>query len=101
MHTFEVNIRICQPEKMMSTETKPRWTSLRELTNPDVNRKRMHQLFCLLYDTFSNISYQAVLLKVFQSESVLLNNNPGGELLKLIPLFTVSSQKVTPSNVVN
>ena len=28
MHSFEVNIRICQPEKVMSTEAKPRWTSL-------------------------------------------------------------------------
>ena len=28
MHSFEVNIRICQPEKAMSTESKPRWTSL-------------------------------------------------------------------------
>ena len=28
MHSFEVNIRICQPEKVMSTEAKPRWASL-------------------------------------------------------------------------
>ena len=28
MHSFEVNIRICQPEKVMSSEAKPRWTSL-------------------------------------------------------------------------
>ena len=28
MHSFDVNIRICQPEKVMSTEAKPRWTSL-------------------------------------------------------------------------
>ena len=28
MHSFSVNIRICQPEKVMSTEAKPRWTSL-------------------------------------------------------------------------
>ena len=28
MHSFEVNLRICQPEKVMSTEAKPRWTSL-------------------------------------------------------------------------
>ena len=35
MHSYEVNIRICQPEN-------------RGLTNPDVNRKRMHQLFCYI-----------------------------------------------------
>ena len=28
VHSFEVNIRICQPEKAMSTEAKPGWTSL-------------------------------------------------------------------------
>ena len=28
MHSFEVHIRICQPEKVMSTEAKRRWTSL-------------------------------------------------------------------------
>ena len=28
MYSFSVNIRICQPEKVMSTEAKPRWTSL-------------------------------------------------------------------------
>ena len=28
MHSFEVNIKICQPEKGMSTEAKPSWTSL-------------------------------------------------------------------------
>ena len=53
MHSFEVNIRICQPEKVMSTEAKPRWICLgghhfRGLTNPDVNRERMHQLFCYM-----------------------------------------------------
>ena len=37
MHSFEVNIRICQPENSEHY--------FRGLTNPDVNIKRMHQLF--------------------------------------------------------
>ena len=52
VHSFSVNIRISQPSKVMSTSASPRWTSLRlgghqcrGLTNPDVNRKRMHQLY--------------------------------------------------------
>ena len=54
MHSFEVNIRICQPEKVMSTEAKPS-PGLRlgghhflGLTNPDVNLKRMHQLYIVI-----------------------------------------------------
>ena len=39
MHSFEVNIKICQPENS---------DVHRGLTNPDVNRKRMHQLFCYM-----------------------------------------------------
>ena len=27
MYSSEVNIRICQPEKVMSSEAKPKWTS--------------------------------------------------------------------------
>ena len=46
MHSFEVNIRICQPENGEH--------HFRGLTNPDVNRKRMHQLFG--YMTLSLIS---------------------------------------------
>ena len=54
MHSFEVNIRICQPEKVMSTEAKSGFVNrlgghhFLGLTNPDVNRKRMHQLFCYM-----------------------------------------------------
>ena len=40
MHSFEVNIRICQPENSEH--------HFRGLTNPDVNQKRMHQLFCYM-----------------------------------------------------
>ena len=28
MHSFSVNIIICQPSKVMSTSASPRWTSL-------------------------------------------------------------------------
>ena len=38
VHSFEVNIRISQPSKVMNI------TILR-LTNSDVNLKRMHQLY--------------------------------------------------------
>ena len=44
MHSFEVNIRICQPE---NSDVR-RGEHFRGLTNPDVNRKRMHQLFCYM-----------------------------------------------------
>ena len=40
MHSFDINIRICQPENSEH--------HFRGLTNPDVNRKRMHQLFCYM-----------------------------------------------------
>ena len=46
MHSFEVNIRICQPEKVMSTEAKSLGGHhFLGLTNPGVNLKRMHQLY--------------------------------------------------------
>ena len=46
MHSFEVNIRICQPEKVMSTEAlRLGGHHFLGLTNPDVNLKRMHQLY--------------------------------------------------------
>ena len=49
MHSFEVNIRICQPENsdVHRGEAEVNITVL-GLTNPDVNRKRMHQLFCYM-----------------------------------------------------
>ena len=50
--------RICQPEKVLSTEA----------TNPDVNRKRMHQLvFYMTLPTFLQyyIKQIYILLKVF------------------------------------
>ena len=66
MHSFEVNIRICQPSKVVFTSASPRWTSLSRvdkswwlrlgehhflgLTNPDVNLKRMHQ--CIMFCNF-------------------------------------------------
>ena len=46
MHPFLVNIRICQPSKVMSTSPSPRWTSLFSGGQiPDANLKRMHQLY--------------------------------------------------------
>ena len=36
VHSFSVNIRISQPSKVMFTEA---------LTKPDVNLRRMHQLY--------------------------------------------------------
>ena len=49
------------PRTVMFTEAKPRWTPLWGLTFPDVNLKRMHQLFC--YMTLS--LFLLVLFKVF------------------------------------
>ena len=48
MHSFEVNIGICQPEKndVLFTKRSRREHHFRGLTKPDVNRKRVHQLFC-------------------------------------------------------
>ena len=59
MHYFEVNIRICQSENsdVHRGEAEVNITVL-GLTNPDVNPKRMHKLFC--YMTLS-----LVLFKVF------------------------------------
>ena len=49
MHSFEVKIRICQPEKVMSKEVKPKWTSdFLKLTNPDVNLKDFVKLYDFL-----------------------------------------------------
>ena len=41
MHSFLVNIRICQPHNSEN--------HFRGLTNPDVNLKRMHQLYNVEY----------------------------------------------------
>ena len=45
MHSFLVNIRICQPE---NSDVHRGEHHFRGLTNPDVNRKRMHQLCCYM-----------------------------------------------------
>ena len=58
MHSFEVNIRICQPE---NSDVRGQH-HFRGFTNPDVNRKRKHQLFCYLT---LNVSLFLVLYKVF------------------------------------
>ena len=42
MHSFEVNIRICQPE---NSDVYRGEHHFRGLTNPDVNQKSRHQLF--------------------------------------------------------
>ena len=47
VHSFEVNIRIFQPENSDVHH-------FRGLTNPDVNQKKMYQLFC--YNTLSFFS---------------------------------------------
>ena len=47
MHSFEVNIRICQPENI----------TVLGLTNPDVNLKRMHQLYNVTWARFSSIYF--------------------------------------------
>ena len=46
VHSFSVNIRISQPSKVMFT--------VLGLTNPDVNLKRMHQLY---NDGRNNVAY--------------------------------------------
>ena len=55
IHSFEVNIRICRPRTVNMTI---QLTS--GLTKPDVNRKRMNQLFCymILYVSLSLILYK-------------------------------------------
>ena len=45
MHSFEVDIRICQPE---NSDVHRGEHHFRGLTNPDVNLKRIHQLFCYM-----------------------------------------------------
>ena len=55
MHSFEVNIRICKPENSDVHRGKAEVNHFRGLTNPDINRKRMHQLFC--YMTLSLFYY--------------------------------------------
>ena len=58
MHSFEVDIRICQLENSEY--------HFRGLTNPDVDRKRMHQLFC--YITLSSL-----FLALFKAFSYYIN----------------------------
>ena len=55
MHSFPANIRILQPQKVMSTETSasPRLTSFLGLTNPDINLKRTHN--CTYSEGISNV----------------------------------------------
>ena len=52
MHSFEVSVRICHPRTEMFIEAKPGLTSLLELTNPSVNRKKNAPIV-LFYDTAS------------------------------------------------
>ena len=49
MHSFEVDIRICQPENsdVHRGEVEVNIT-FEGWPNTDVNRKRMHQLFCYM-----------------------------------------------------
>ena len=49
MHSFSVNIRISQPTKVMFTEVN---ITILGLTNPDVNLKRMHQLYVVIFHSF-------------------------------------------------
>ena len=52
MHSFKVNIRICHPENNEH--------HVRGLTNPNVYRKKMHQLFCYmtLHVSLFQVSYE-------------------------------------------
>ena len=45
MHSFEVNIKICQPENNDVHRAEAGVNITFGVTNPDDNRKRMHQLF--------------------------------------------------------
>ena len=45
VHSFEVNIRICQSKNSYVHRGEHHF---RVLTNPDVYRKRMHKLFCYM-----------------------------------------------------
>ena len=55
MHSFEVNIRICQPENSEH--------HFQGLTNPDVNPKRMHHLFCYM----PLLGFSQIFLKYFHN----------------------------------
>ena len=47
MHSFQVNIRICQPKNSDVHQGKARGEHhFPGLTDPDVNQKSRHQLFC-------------------------------------------------------
>ena len=59
VHSFSVNIWISQPSKVMFTSAAHNINILR-LTNPDVNLKRIHQLYSITYMTFC---YSKLLLK--------------------------------------
>ena len=49
VHSFSVNIRISQPSNVMFTEANASVNiTVLGLTNPDVNLKRMHQLYIVL-----------------------------------------------------
>ena len=61
MHSFEVAIRISQSSKVMFTEAN---ITVLGLTNPDVNLKRMHQLFS--YKTLSEcLSFPSFIKSIF------------------------------------
>ena len=53
MYYFEVDIRVCQTEN----SDVHRGEALRGLTNPEVIRKRMHQLFCYMTLSLFSLFY--------------------------------------------
>ena len=61
MHSFSVNIRISQPSKVMFT--------VLGLTNPDVNLKRMHQLYNMF--SLKTDIVKDVIVELFVKESVI------------------------------
>ena len=48
--SYDKNIRICQHrESDVHQGKEPHGRHILRLTNPDVNRKRIHQLFCYMF----------------------------------------------------
>ena len=72
LHSFEVNIRICQPEKVMSTEAKPRITLLSRVST----EKECINCFVMRYcPPFSNIASSSFIFCSKSSQGALVRTS--------------------------
>ena len=92
MHSFEVIIRICQPEN--SDVDRALFLTL---TNPDVNRKRTHQLFC--YMTLSPFSYSY--LKYFHIHKLFKSDVPSALNTRLFQQLLLKFLKANELHFLN